>query len=39
MLSPLEKLEVGRPVSSQDVKRLIKSGYVLLQKAAREKIR
>ncbi|MBE0670285.1 MAG: hypothetical protein IH588_06840 [Anaerolineales bacterium] len=39
MLRVVEKLEAGRPVSSQDVKRLIKSGYELLVKAASEKIR
>ena len=39
MLRMVEKLEVGRPVSSQDVKRLIESGYSLLEKAAQEKIR
>ena len=39
MLRVVEKLEVGRPVSSQDVKRLIESGYSLLEKAAQEKIR
>ena len=39
MLRLVEKIEDGRPVSSQDVKRLIESAYLLLQKAAREKIR
>jgi hypothetical protein len=39
MLRAVEKLEAGRPVSGQDVKRLIERGYFLLQKAAREKIR
>jgi len=39
MLRVVEKIEEGRPVSSQDVKRLIESAYLLLQKAAREKIR
>jgi hypothetical protein len=39
MLRLVEKLEDGRPVSSQDVKRLIESAYLLLQKAAREKSR
>jgi hypothetical protein len=39
MLRAVEKLEAGRPVSGQDVKRLIESAYLLLQKAAREKIR
>jgi len=39
MLRVVEKLEMGRPVSSQDVKRLIESGYSLLEKAAQEKIR
>ena len=38
MLRVVEKLEVGRPVSSQDVKRLIESGYSLLEKAAQEKV-
>lgn len=39
MLRMVEKLEAGRPVSGQDVKRLVESAYLLLQKAAREKIR
>lgn len=39
MLRVVEKLEAGRPVSSQDVRRLIESGYRLLEKAAVEKIR
>ena len=39
ILRMVEKLEVGRPVSSQDVKRLVESAYSLLEKAAREKIR
>ncbi len=39
MLRVVEKIEEGRPVSVADVKRLIESAYLLLQKAAREKIR
>jgi hypothetical protein len=39
MLRVVEKIENGRPVSSQDVRRLIESGYSLLEKAAVEKIR
>ena len=39
MLRVVEKIEEGRPVSVEDVKRLIESAYLLLQKAAREKIR
>jgi len=39
MLRVVEKLEKGRPVSSPNVKRLIESGYSLLEKAAVEKIR
>lgn len=39
MLRMVEKLEKGRPVSSADVRRLIESGYLLLEKAAQEKIR
>jgi hypothetical protein len=39
MLRVVEKIEEGRPVLGEDVKRLIESGYLLLQKAAREKIR
>jgi hypothetical protein len=39
MLRMVEKLEAGRPVSSADVRRLIESGYILLEKAAQEKIR
>ena len=39
MLRVVEKLEEGLPVSGQDVKRLTDRAYLLLQKAAREKIR
>ena len=39
MLRVVEKLEEGKPVSGQDVKRLTDSAYLLLKKAAREKIR
>ena len=39
MLRMVEKLEAGRPVSGADVRRLIESGYILLEKAAQEKIR
>ena len=39
MLRMVEKMEEGRPVSGQDVKRVVERGYFLLQKAAREKIR
>lgn len=39
MLRMVEKLEAGRPVSSQEVRRLVESAYLLLQKAAKEKIR
>ncbi|HNK63182.1 MAG TPA: hypothetical protein PKL78_08550 [Anaerolineales bacterium] len=39
MLRMVEKLERGRPVPSQDVKRLIENGYALLQRAAEEKVR
>jgi hypothetical protein len=39
MLRMVEKLEEDRPVSGADVKRLIESAYLLLEKAAREKIR
>ena len=39
MLRVVEKIEEGKPVSSQDVKRLIERGYFLLEKAAREKNR
>ena len=39
MLRLVEKIEEGQPVSGQDVKRLVESAYLLLQKAAREKIR
>ena len=39
MLRVVEKIEKGRPVSIADVKRLIESGYQLLQKAAAEKAR
>jgi len=39
MLRTVEKLENGRPVPSSEVRRLIESGYALLEKAAQEKIR
>jgi hypothetical protein len=39
MLRVVDKLEAGRPVSGQDVRRLIESGYALLEKAAEEKVR
>ena len=39
MLRVVEKIEEGRPVSVQDVRRLIESGYGLLVKAAKEKVR
>jgi hypothetical protein len=39
MLRVVEKIESGRPVRRQEVRRLIESGYLLLQKAAEEKIR
>jgi hypothetical protein len=39
MLRAVEKLEKGRPVQSSEVRRLIESGYDLLQKAAEEKVR
>lgn len=37
MLRMVEKLEKGRPVPGQVVRRLIESGYSLLEKAAAEK--
>jgi len=39
MLRMLGKLEEGEDVSNPEVKRLIASGYVLLQRAAKEKLR
>ncbi|MDL1942912.1 hypothetical protein FBQ99_11260 [Chloroflexi bacterium CFX2] len=39
MLRALEQLESGRPVSGQKMKRLIDEGYLLLEKAAAEKVR
>ena len=39
MLRMVEKLEAGRPVSDQYLRRLIESAYSLLQTAAKEKIR
>ena len=39
MLKALDRLEGGETGSSVSVKRLIKSGYVLLGRAAEEKIR
>ena len=38
MFRALEQLEDGEQVSGYELKRLIQSGYVLLQRAAREKI-
>jgi len=37
MLRMMETLETGGAVSDQELKRLIDSGYALLQRAAREK--
>lgn len=39
MLRAVEKIEEGRPISGQELKRLIESGYSLLKKAAEEKVR
>ena len=39
MLRMVEKLEKGRPVPGPAVRRLIETGYDLLQKAAMEKVR
>lgn len=39
MLRMLDQLEKGRPVPGQEVRRLIESGYALLEKAAEEKVR
>ena len=39
MLRMVEKLERGRPVPSQDARRMIESGYALLKKAAEEKVK
>ena len=39
MLRALDQLEKGRQVSGQELKRLIESGYVLLRRAAEEKVR
>ena len=39
MLRMLGKLEEGEDVSNPEMKRLIESGYVLLQRAAKEKLR
>lgn len=39
MLNVVEKLEAGRPVLDQDVRRLVESGYALLERAAKEKAR
>lgn len=39
MLRVLEKLEKGRSVSGPEVRRLIESGYQLLEKAAEEKVK
>jgi len=39
MLRAVDKLEKGRPVSGPEVRRLIESGYALLEKAAEEKVR
>jgi hypothetical protein len=39
MLRVVDKLENGRPVPGHEVRRLVESGYALLEKAAREKIK
>jgi hypothetical protein len=39
MLRALEELEKGEAGSREGMKRLIESGYVLLQRAAKEKVR
>jgi hypothetical protein len=39
MLRAVEKLEAGRPVSDHELKRLLETGYRLLERAAAEKIR
>ncbi|MCQ3954130.1 MAG: hypothetical protein DPW15_12795 [Chloroflexi bacterium] len=39
LLRALDQLEAGRPVPVPEMRRLIESGYRLLEKAAREKIR
>ena len=39
LLRALDELEKGGQVSSQELKGLIESGYVLLQRAAKEKLR
>lgn len=39
MLRMLDQLERGRPVPGQEVRRLVESGYRLLEKAAEEKVR
>ncbi|MBI3167419.1 MAG: hypothetical protein HYZ22_03015 [Chloroflexi bacterium] len=39
MLRTVEKLENDRPIPSHEVRRLVESGYSLLQRAAEEKVR
>ena len=39
MLRVLERLDAGDEVSGDEMSRLIESGYILLQKAAEERIR
>ena len=39
MLRVVERLESGRPVPDPEVRRLVESGYQLLEKAAAEKVR
>lgn len=39
MLRMLDKLEEGESIPNHETKRLIESGYSLLEKAAKEKIR
>jgi hypothetical protein len=39
MMRMVETLEAGDDVSDAELKRLIESGYILLQRAAREKVR
>jgi len=39
MLKALDRLENGRQVSGQELRRLIEGGYTLLERAAEERVR
>ena len=39
MFRALDQLEEGERISDEEVKRLVESGYILLHRAAKEKVR